>query len=81
MNRDEQNRDEQILDYNYSDFDDGALAHIMNWMSNQPDLGKKGPDFPIWQLTDDADNPLEETTLMEVIKQQRLTIVEFGSFT
>lgn len=75
------NREEQILDYNYSDFDDSALAHIINWVGNQPPLGKKGSDFPIWQLTDDAENPLEETTLMAVIKQHQLTVVEFGSFT
>lgn len=73
--------EEQILDYNYTDFDDSALAHIMKWIGNQPPLGKKAPDFPLWRLTDDADNPLEETSLMAVIKQNKLTIVEFGSFT
>lgn len=75
------NRGEQIRDYNYPDFDDNALEHVMQWMSDQPPLGKKAPDFPLWLLTDDADNPLEETTLMAVIKQHKLTIVEFGSFT
>jgi len=74
-------RDEQILDYNYSDFDDNALAHIIEWVGNQPPLGKKAPDFPLWHLTDDADNLLEETSLMAVIKQHKLTVVEFGSFT
>ena len=74
-------REEQIRDYNYADFDDNALAHAMGRMSNQPPLGKKAPDFPLWRLTDDADNLLKETTLMDVIRQHKLTIVEFGSFT
>jgi len=74
-------RDEQILDYNYSDFDDNALSHVIKWAGDQPPLGKKAPDFPLWQLTDDVDNPLEETTLLAAIGQQKLTIVEFGSFT
>ena len=75
------NRDEQIRDYNYADFDDDALAHVEQWASEQPPLGKKGPDFPLWELTTDANDLLVETTLMAVLKQHRLTIVEFGSFT
>lgn len=75
------NREEQILDYNYPDFDDNAISHVMKWVGNQPPLGKKVPDFPLWRLTDAADNPLEETSLLAVIKQHKLTIVEFGSFT
>ena len=75
------NREEQIADYNYADFDDNALSHVMKWVGNMPNLGKKAPDFPLWKLTDDEENPLEETTLMAVIKQHKLTIVEFGSLT
>ena len=75
------NRDEQIRDYNYPDFDDSALAHVIEWAGTQPPLGKKAPDFPLWHRTDDDDNQLAETTLMDVIKQNKLTIVEFGSFT
>ena len=75
------NREEQIRDYNYPDFDDNSLAHVIKWASEQVPLGKKGPDFPLWELTSDADDPLVETTLMAVLKQHRLTVVEFGSFT
>ncbi len=75
------NREEQIRDYNYADFDDNSLQHVIQWASQQPPLGKKGPDFPLWELTADANEPLKETSLMAVLKQNRLTIVEFGSFT
>lgn len=75
------NREEQIIDYNYADFDMNALAHVMKWVKHQPSVGEKVPDFPIWLLTEDEANPLEETTLTAVLKQNPLTIVEFGSFT
>ena len=75
------NREEQIIDYNYADFDENALSHVMKWVGNQPSVGDKVPDFPIWLLTDDEENPLKETTLTAVLKQHALTIVEFGSFT
>ncbi|MFK7804775.1 MAG: hypothetical protein AB8G95_24275 [Anaerolineae bacterium] len=73
------NREEQILDYNYPDFDDNALSHVMKWVGNQPELGKRAPDFPIWQLEEDGET-LTETTLLTVLKENPLTIVEFGSF-
>ena len=74
------NREEQILDYNYPDFDDNALSHVMKWAGNQPDLGKKVPDFPIWELGEDG-STLTETTLLEVLGKNSLTVLEFGSFT
>lgn len=73
------NREEQILDYNYNDFDDNALGHVMKWAGNQPELGKRAPDFPLWKLEEDG-KTLTETTLLDVIKENPLTIVEFGSF-
>ena len=39
-------REKQIFDYNFTDFDDSALVHIINWVGNQPPLCKNGPDFP-----------------------------------
>ena len=71
------NREEQIAKYNYPDFDDNALSHVLKWIPNQPELGKKAPDFPLWHLSDDGE--LTETTLHAVFKQNKLTIVEFGS--
>ena len=73
------NREEQIKDYNYADFDDNALGHVMKWAGNQPELGKRAPDFPLWKLEEDGET-LTETTLLTVIKENPLTIVEFGSF-
>ena len=73
------NREEQILDYNYPDFDDNALGHVIKWQGNQPELGKPAPDFPLWKLEEDG-KTLTETTLKAVLKENPLTIVEFGSF-
>lgn len=76
------NREEQILHYNYSNFDGPTLKGLFSRFQNQVELGKKGPDFPMWQLTDDPNNPLAEpTTLMAQIEKNKLTVVEFGSLT
>lgn len=60
--------------YNYDEFRVPKFTEFMSF-SSSPDLGTKAPDFPLWSLES------EETSLLAIIKQNLLTVVEFGSFT
>ena len=61
--------------YNYDSF---IHENFGPWMrfDQSPPLGKVGPSFPLWRLEDAA-----ETSLIDVVKENRYTVVEFGSFT
>ena len=60
--------------YNYDLFTPEKVLPWLNFAGSPP-LGKTAPDFPLWHLDGTA------TTLSEIWKQNRLTVVEFGSFT
>ncbi len=75
------NQQEMIKRYNYADFTEEWFIFARQFFADVPQLGKKAPDFPLWQVTDDKENPLVETTLLTILKQNKLTVVEFGSFT
>jgi hypothetical protein len=61
--------------YNYDSFTPEKVLPWLNF-ANSPALGRPAPDFPLWRLVDGA-----QTSLSELWSQQRLTVVEFGSFT
>ena len=67
-------KDELTLAYNYDEF---VPAKFMPWMqfATSPELGKKAPDFPLWDLDE------KQTSLSQIVNQYPYTIVEFGSFT
>ena len=60
--------------YHYTDF---TPANSDPWMrfDVSPPLGAPGPDFPLWGLDG------VETSLKAQWAANRLTVVEFGSFT
>lgn len=60
--------------YNYDEF---VPAKIRPWMrfDESPELGKPGPDSPLWRLDG------SRTDLSEIWSQNDYTVVEFGSFT
>jgi hypothetical protein len=60
--------------YNYDEF---VPSKFQPWMrfSSSPQLGKVGPDFPLWRIDE------TETSLSELWAEHAYTIVEFGSFT
>lgn len=60
--------------YNYDSF---VPEKFMPWMrfGESPELGVRGPDFPLWQLDG------SETGLGQILRQHAYTVVEFGSFT
>ena len=60
--------------YNYDTFVPGKFERWMNFSASPP-LGKTVPDFPLWHLD------TRPTTLIQVLSQSVLTVVEFGSFT
>lgn len=68
------NNPELTTAYNYDEF---TLEKVMPWLNfdNSPALGKPAPDFPLRHLDGTT------TTLREIWQQNRLTVVEFGSFT
>ncbi len=61
--------------YNYDTFEP---ANFERWMTfdTSPGLGVPGPDFPLWTAGGD-----EETRLSAILRENRYTVVEFGSFT
>jgi len=67
------NQGDLLTRYNYDAF---TPDNVLPWLNfaNSPELGKPAPDFPLWQLAG------TETSLGAVCKQNRLTVVEFGSF-
>lgn len=60
--------------YNYDAFVPEKFEPWMNFSASFP-LGRKVPDFPLWQLDE------SQTSLLDELRQNRLTFVEFGSFT
>ncbi len=60
--------------YNYDEFTQEKVSPWLNFGASPP-LGIPAPDFPLWPLDGAA------TTLREIWQQNRLTVVEFGSFT
>lgn len=60
--------------YNYDAFVPEKFERWMNFTASPP-LGKAVPDFPLWYLD------TIPTTLLHVLTQSMLTVVEFGSFT
>lgn len=63
-----------IKRYNYEIFTAETALPWLNF-ENSPQLGEKGPDFPLWQLDG------SKTSLSHIWSQNLFTIVEFGSFT
>lgn len=68
------NQPELITAYNYAEFTPEKVRPWLNF-DNSPALGTPAPDFPLWHLDGTT------TTLHEIRMQNRLTVVEFGSFT
>lgn len=68
------NQSDLVTAYNYDEF---MSEKVLPWLSfdNSPSLGEPAPDFPLWQLDG------TETNLSDIWRQNRLTVVEFGSFT
>jgi hypothetical protein len=66
--------DDLLALYNYDQFVPEKFERWMNFESS-PVLGQRAPDFPLWHLDGSA------TRLSAVWDENRLTIVEFGSFT
>ena len=60
--------------YNYDAFVPEKFEPWMNFSASFP-LGVKVPDFPLWRLDE------TRTSLLDELRQHRLTFVEFGSFT
>jgi hypothetical protein len=63
-----------ITAYNYDEF---IPAKVLRWLNfeTSPLLGRPALDFPLWHLDGSP------TSLSAVWSANRLTIVEFGSFT
>jgi hypothetical protein len=68
------NEAELLSRYNYDAFVPEKFEPWMNF-GQSPQLGKSGPDFPLWTLDG------VESSLGQVLQQHAYTIVEFGSFT
>ncbi|RMF76875.1 MAG: hypothetical protein D6737_19300 [Chloroflexi bacterium] len=64
-----------VARYNYDEFTPEKFRPFMNFAASPP-AGERGPDFPLWRLEDGS-----ETSLMDIVSQHVLTVVEFGSFT
>ena len=66
--------DELLSKYNYDEF---IPEKFMPWMQfpSSPMLGAAAPDFPLWNLDG------SETSLKSTWSANKLTVVEFGSFT
>ncbi len=77
------NREEKIREYNVTGLSPESMKMMRErgWVGNYPPLGEKGADFPLWKLPDEGNVLEAPTSLMALIKQHRLTIVKFGSFT
>lgn len=60
--------------YNYNTFVPEKFERWMNFSASFL-LGDKVPDFPLWRLDE------TQTSLLDELSQNRLTFVEFGSFT
>jgi hypothetical protein len=60
--------------YNYAAF---TAENVLPWLNfaGSPPLGQPAPDFPLWRLDGTA------VSLRAIWAQNRLTVVEFGSFT
>lgn len=63
-----------VARYNYDHFVPEKFGPWSRF-DQSPPLGKPAPDFPLWQLDGDL------TGLHDVLREQALTVVEFGSFT
>ncbi len=63
-----------ISAYNYDSFTREKVLPWLNFESSPP-LGRPAPDFPLWHLDG------SQTSLQGIWSQNRLTVVEFGSFT
>ena len=68
------NKDDLLPLYNYDEFVPEKFEHWMKFESS-PLLGQRAPDFPLWRLDG------SETRLRAVWEKNRLTVIEFGSFT
>jgi len=60
--------------YNYDAFVPEKFERWMNFSASFP-LGRTVPDFSLWRLDK------TQTSLLDELRQNRLTFVEFGSFT
>ena len=60
--------------YNYDEFVPQKFTRWMRFDSS-PELGVKGPDFPLWDLDG------LETKLSDLWSGSTYLVVEFGSFT
>lgn len=61
--------------YNYDSFTPDNFGPWMRF-DQSPPTGSNAPDFPLWQLEDQA-----ETRLSALWSEHRFLVVEFGSFT
>lgn len=68
------NQTDLVNRYNYDAF---TPENVLPWLNfdHSPALGEPALDFPLWRLDG------TETSLGEIWRQNRLTVVEFGSFT
>jgi hypothetical protein len=68
------NQSDLVTAYNYDEF---TPEKVLPWLNfdHSPALGEPAPDFPLWRLDG------TKTTLSNIWQQNRLTVVEFGSFT
>lgn len=60
--------------YNYDTFSEANVNPWLNFEGSPP-LGETAPDFPLWHLNG------SETSLSQILAENRFTVVEFGSFT
>ena len=64
-----------VENYNYQRFVLDEIMHIMDWKLT-PELGKPAPEFSLWKW-----DTQEEVSLRSLLRENQLTVVEFGSFT
>ena len=76
-------REEKIREYNIANFtlENMQKMRKRGWGGKFPPTGEKGADFPIWKLPKSGNELGEPTNLMSLVKQNKLTIVKFGSIT
>ena len=60
--------------YNYADFKRDVVLPMLRFHDSPP-VGKKAPDFPLWNLD------RSQTSLEAIWSAHTYTVVEFGSFT
>ena len=63
-----------LVRYNYDEFISSKFEPWLNFDAS-PELGLQAPDFSLWTLDG------TETSLLQIVKENIYTVVEFGSFT